>query len=471
MVTSEGLADVSPAVLTARLDRIPTLTRKHIGLVALLISLFVFDIVDLSALSFVAPALREQWGLTLEELGLLTSTAFIGMFLGGLIGGRLADRFGRKPILLVGVVLFSLASIASAFAPNAEVLGVLRFILGFGLQMTTGAVLVIVSESFPKAFRGRVMASVLGISLVGTPLIALVALALVPRGMWSGVFCIGGLGLVPALLAIKLLPESPRWLALNGRVAEADAQLRIYEAEYTAKHGILPVLQVQSAVPLVDSMSTVVDILKPKLIRRTVVATLVFCGFILINYGFSTWLPIILVERGYPQSDALTFSFALSFAYMAGALLSTLFIDRVERKFTIATAIGLAAICYLTVGLIDSVPVLLVAGFAANMLTQVVLATIYSYVPELFPVQVRGIGAGFANGTARFAGIFSGIIVAAVLAAFAVEGVFVYLALVALAMAAIVLFGPRTGVRDAHRAQRAAKEVVHSETAGTALEV
>ncbi|RYF45516.1 MAG: MFS transporter, partial [Comamonadaceae bacterium] len=178
MVTSEGLADVSPAVLTARLDRIPTLTRKHIGLVALLISLFVFDIVDLSALSFVAPALREQWGLTLEELGLLTSTAFIGMFLGGLIGGRLADRFGRKPILLVGVVLFSLASIASAFAPNAEVLGVLRFILGFGLQMTTGAVLVIVSESFPKAFRGRVMASVWPavVALLGGSALAIVGL-------------------------------------------------------------------------------------------------------------------------------------------------------------------------------------------------------------------------------------------------------------------------------------------------------
>ncbi|TAJ49108.1 MAG: MFS transporter [Herbiconiux sp.] len=453
--------------ITARLDRIPALTRKHIVLIVLLISVFTFDIIDLASFSYVAPGLIADWGVSVEQIGLLTSTAFIGMFLGGVIGGRLADRFGRRPLVLVGVVIFSLASLASALAPTPEILGGLRLFTGFGLQMATGAILVTVSETFPKPFRGRVMALVLGVSLIGGPIIALVGRIFVPLGMWHVVFIVGGLGLIPAAFALKYLPESPRWLAIKGRGDLADAQLRIYESQYEAKRGPLPGLQIAPAAAA-GKKSSILDIFRRNLIARTIVATLAFCCLILLNYGFASWLPTILIERGYPQTDALTFSFILSFATMAGALVALLFIDRIERKVSIALAVVLMAVSYLTIGFVDSVPVLLIAGFLANMLSQVVSATMYAYVPEMFPVSVRGVGAGFANGVGRVAGIFSGIILAAVIAAFAVQGVFVYLAIVAVVMGVIVLFGPVIGIRTAHLKLKAEKAEVQSLAAAPA---
>lgn len=440
----------TPTAITARLDRLASLTPRHKSLVVLLVSLFVFDIIDLSSFGVVAPGLIADWGVTVEQLGVLTSTAFAGMFVGGLVGGRLADHFGRRPLVIAGVMFFSLASIASAFAPTPEVLGAIRFLTGVGLQMATGAILVTVSETFPKAVRGRVMALVLGLSLIGAPAIALVARIFVPMGMWPVVFVVGGLGIIPALFAMKFLPESPRWLAARGRGEEADAQLKLYEAQYLNKHGSLPQMAVEAPAIVVPTRAGMLDLFKRSLLARTLVATLAFCTLILLNYGFGSWLPTILIERGYGQEDALTFSFILSFGAMAGALLAMLFVDKIERKVAISISVTLMAVCYILIGFVDSVPVLLAAGMLAQLLSQTVSATMYSYVPEMFPVAVRGAGAGFANGTGRVAGIFSGIILTAVLAVAGVSGVFVYLAAIAVAMAIIISFGPKTGVRDAY---------------------
>ncbi|MEU1301526.1 MFS transporter [Streptomyces shenzhenensis] len=438
--------------ITRRIDSLPGLTRGHVTLAVLLTTLFFFDVVDLTSFAYVAPALLEEWDLSIGQLGTLTSTAFAGMFAGGLVGGWLADRFGRRPMVLTGVLLFSAASLAAAFAPNPELLGACRFVTGFGLQMTTGAVLVIVSETFPKPFRGRVMALILGVSLVGAPVIALIARLVVPIGLWHIVFIVGALGVVPAAFAFRTLPESPRWLALNGQGDRADAQLSEYERQAVAKYGALLPVTPDEATAAEPGTTSVLAIFTSGLFGRTVVAVLAFCGLVLLNYGFGAWLPTILVERGYPQDDALTFAFILSFASMIGALVAIMFIDRIERKTAIAAGVLIMAVCYLAVGFVESVPVLLIAGFAANMLAQTVSATMYSYVPEMFPTQVRGVGAGLANSMGRFAGIFSSIILAAVLSAFAVEGVFLYLTAVAVVMAAVVCFGPVIGIR-ASRAQ------------------
>lgn len=467
MTNSAPVASVDVvASIGARIDRIPSLTRRHYRLIALLTGLFIFDIIDLGSFAYVAPALREEWGLSIDTIGVLTSTAFLGMFFGGLVGGRLADRFGRRPIILFAVTFFSLACLASAFAPGLEFLGVTRFLTGFGLQAATGAILVMASEVFPKPFRGRAMSAVLGFSLIGAPAIALVARVVVPAGQWHWVYIVGSFGIVIALLGVKLLPESSRWLAAHGRYAEADAQVQAYEDEFVrTRRRELPAPVVDAFVPTARN-SSIAEIFSRRLIGRTIAATGAFCVLILLNYGLAQWLPTILVERGYPQDEALTFAFILSFAYIFGAFLALLIIDRVERKITIAASALLMAAAYLAIGFVDSVPVLLVAGFVAGLLSQTVSAVIYSYVPEMFPPEVRGLGAGFANGTGRIAGIFSGVIVAAVISAFSTQGVFIYLALVAFAMVVVIQFGPRIGIRESRAALASSRKA--SSMAGTA---
>jgi putative MFS transporter len=434
-------------VVAGRMDRIPRLTSYHRKVLALLVALFIFDYMDLVSFVYVAPTLRKEWGLSIDQLGLLTSCVFIGMLLGGLVGGRLADRFGRKPVMLLSVGVFSLGSLGSALATGPEMFAATRILTGIGLTAATGVILVLVTELFPKSHRGRVMALVNGLASLGIVLIAVIALVVVPLGAWRVVFVVGALGIVMVPIAFKLLPESPRWLASVGRFDDAERGIDAFESAYRAQHTEkLPEPVLDSYVP-VAKKSSLTELFRPTLLPRTVLATVIFGLFVLLNYGLNQWLPVILVERGYPQSQALGITLALTVGQIIGTLVSSFFIDRFERKTTIAVCAGVMTVCYLLIGFVDSLPLLLVCGFLANIFLAFVVVGIFTFVPEIFPVSVRGAGAGVANGVGRLAGVFSSIIIAAVIIGFGTSGVFIYLALVAAILVGCALLGPRVGVQ------------------------
>lgn len=449
--------------IEARMDRIPKLTPFHRKLMVVLTALFFFDLVDLAAFSFVAPAIRAEWGLSIEQLGLLTSSVFVGMVLGGLIGGRLADRFGRRRVVLVGVAVFSLASLASAFAPGIETLLIARVITGLGLTATTGVVLVMVSELFPKPFLGRVMAIVLGFATLGVPTIAIIARIVVPMGAWRSIFVVGALGLVVVLAAMKFLPESPRWLESRGRIDEADRGMKVVEENYLTRYRTaLPAPIVHDEARLVQKASYI-ELFRRRTVLRTVAATLIFGFQVQLTYGIGQWLPVLLIERGTPQADALTFAMILTFGQVAGTLVSSLVLDRFERKTTLAVAAAVVVIGYLLMGFIPTIPVLLIAGFIANIALSFVIAATFTFVPEVFPSHIRGTGAGFANGIGRLAGVAGSFIISAVIISYSTVGVFVYLAGVAFALILITFISPTTGVKQARRDMKAASSEAKTE--------
>lgn len=433
--------------LSAQLDRIPRLGPLHRKLIGVLVALFIFDIVDLFAFGYTASAIRAEWNLSIEQLGLLGSTVFVGMVLGGLVGGRLADRFGRRAIILIAVTVFSLASIGSAVSLEPVFFAVTRVITGFGLTAATGAILVMVSELFPRQRRGRVMAVVSGLALLGGPLVALTSLVLVPAGAWRWVYVFGGFGVLVVLLAMRILPESPRWLASRGRISEAEAAVVRFQNDYVTNFNqpLPPVADFPATPPA--TKTSYFELVRPKILPRTLVAVVVFSINVLLTGTFGQWLPVMLIERGYPESQALTFSLILSLGVVAGALLSYPVIDRFERKFVIGVCAATAAIGYLLIGLIDAVPLLIVAGLVTTAFASAAATAIFAYVPEIFPVAIRGTGAGVANGFGRFVGMFGSVIVAAILVATSTVGVFVYLACLAVILALVVLLGPRIRMR------------------------
>lgn len=434
-------------VVAGRMDRIPRLTSYHRKVLALLVALFIFDYMDLVSFVYVAPTLRAEWGLSIEQIGLLASCVFIGMLVGGLIGGRLADTLGRKPVMLLSVTVFSLGSLGSALATGPEMFAATRILTGVGLTAATGVILVLVTELFPKSHRGRVMAFVNGLASLGVILIAVIALVVIPLGAWRIVFVVGALGILMVPIAFKFLPESPRWLASVGRFDDAERGIDAFESAYRSQHTEkLPEPILDSYVP-VAKKSSLAELFRPTLLPRTVLATVIFGLFVLLNYGLNQWMPVILVESGYPQSQALGISLALSIGQVIGTLVSATFIDRFERKTTIAVCAALMTICYLLIGFVDSLPLLLISGFLANLFLAFVVVGIFTFVPEIFPVAVRGAGAGVANGIGRLAGVFSSIIIAAVIVGFGTSGVFIYLALVAVILVVCALLGPRIGVQ------------------------
>ncbi len=441
--------NITSDLISARMDRIPRLTRSHFRALSILIALFIFDLIDIGTLATVAPAVRAQWGLSIEALGLLTSTTFVGMAFGAMVGGRVADRVGRRPTLITAVFIFSAGSLLSALATGPEFLGIARMITGVGIGATSGGIFVMVSEMFPKPLRGRMMAMTYGIAGLSGPAMSFLALLVMPTGNWHVIFLVGSGGFVFALLALRFLPESPRWLASRGRGDRADAQMRMFEAEYESRYGALPEPVVMEAQPATRGAFS--DLFRRSVVGRTVVASFLFLMATVLNYGLIAWFPVVLIERGYPTQEAYSFLFVMSFATVLGALLSSTIIDRFERKWVIMIAAVVLAVCYLVIGFVDSVPVLLTVGFAASFIHNGITTTVFAYMPEIFPVAIRGQGTGFANGIGRLGGIVNSLLIGVIIAAFATEGLFVYLAAICVAMSIGAVFGPRMGIREARR--------------------
>ncbi|KAA9160895.1 MFS transporter [Amycolatopsis acidicola] len=434
----------SPDTFAARIDRLPVATRTHRRLAWLLGFFFLFDTFDLNTLAYTAPALRSEWGLSLGQISTATSVAFAGMFAGALVGGRLSDRYGRRPVLLGAALFYSVFSLLTAAAPNFGLLVAFRLLTGFGLQAMTGVLLVFVSEMFPRHLRGRYQAMLLAIGISGVPIAAFVSRLIVPSGAgaWRWVFVIGAVGLVGVVFAAKLVPETTRWLSLHGKGERALVLVGRLEAEAVEATGKeLPPPAPQAPVPA----GKVRDLFTTRNLKRTIVASVTMVMLILSLYGFNAWVPTLLVERGYTQQQALTIVTILAVASVPGALLAYPFVDRVERKTLIFVLAVVAAAGVLCFGLVEQNVVMVVAGFVFSMCQQAIVAVLYTYLPEIYPTPLRGVGSGIANGFGRIAGIVGAFIVSGVFSAFGFTAVFGYLAAATLLLGiVIVAAGERT---------------------------
>lgn len=426
--------------LRARVDRLPMATRSHRQWAVVVGFFLFFDIFDLAAFGYAAPAIRADWGISIGQIGLATSTTFLGMFVGALVGGRLSDRYGRQPLIIAGATTFSVASLLTTFVASFELLVPLRFISGVGLQATTGVLLVYISEMFPRHLRGRYLAILMTLATVGGPCAALTARLVVPLGPdgWRWIFAIGALGILGVVVTLRKLPETVHWQATHGRAAQAVDVVERLETEARDVVGPeLPPVEPLTPVP----PGKLSDLLRKRYVKRTVVATLAMVLLIQGNYGFNTWVPTLLVEYGYAQETALTVATIITLAAVVGAIVPFPIVDRVERKNLVLCLTVVAAAGVVAFGFAPGVVQLVVAGSITMMALQATVVVMYAYLPEVFPTQLRGVGSGLSNGFGRLAGVAGGFIVAGVYSGLGFVAVFAYLALVLLLLGIIMVVG------------------------------
>lgn len=435
------------AELIARFDRLPRMARVHWLWLPLLGLLSLGDTADISVLAYAAPALRKEWGLSISQIGNLTSLSLLGMFAGALLGGRLADRFGRKRIILSGTFLYSACSIICGFAPNFWVLGLFRTLSGIGIQATIGVLSVYVAEMYPAKVRGRCQAAVLGVGFFGVPFVAFAAKLIIPLGpqAWRWVFVVGGIGLVPAVLGLFLLPESVRWQLARGDDARAARTVLRLEAEFSDELPP-PVLAAPSAPP---AQGRLTELFTGSQRRITIVTVLTLVFGLVAFYGFNSWVPTLLVERGYSTASALSISTVLSVAPPFGALVGMLATDRWQRSRVMAVISLTIAVLMVVFALTNALWLIIVAGFLITMFLQSNAVTIYAYLPEVFPTTLRASGSGLSNGAGRLAAVGGAALIAAVYAATGFVGVFLTTALFSLITAVVIgLFGENTRDRS-----------------------
>ncbi|BBG03871.1 MULTISPECIES: MFS transporter [Pseudonocardia] len=451
MSTSNGVDPGSPTPPTppappgpvSRLDRIPA-GRHHVVWVIVLGAAYLVENFDNVVFAYLAPAVRAEWGLTLGQVGAITSAVFLGMLVGAVFGGRLSDRVGRRTVLIGSSVFYSLASLLSAVAPNYEVLLVGRVLTGVGVQAATGVLMVYLSEMFPRLSRGRFFTVMTFCGSVAAPLAAVLAAAIAPQGpgAWRWVFVMGAAGLVIAVVVAAVLPETVRWLVANGRTEQAEAV--VDRLERAARTPLPPAGPEPTAVPV----GSVRDLLDPIYRHRLIVLGGSFALLIFCLYGFLSWFPTVLADRG-GQTEVPSAAVLIAAAPLVAPLLLFLVADRIERRSALLIAGTVSGGALIAFGYTTDPVLTVVTGVLVGVGLSWASTSFYTYIPEVFPTEVRGVGAGCVNGVGRVAGVVSGLTVAALYGAWGPGPLYLLLGLGLVAMGGLVaLFGPRTTRRS-----------------------
>ena len=266
-----------------------------------------------------------------------------------------------------------------------------------------------------------------------------------PLGLegWRWVVLIGALAAPVVVVLRRGLPESPRWLARQGRLAEADQVLSAIEAKVEAEHG-RPLPRPGPEEP-VSQASGFLDMWAPG-VRGRVILMSVFNIFQTIGfYGFSNWVPSLLVKQGITISTSLGYTTVIALAAPVGPLLGFFLGDRFERKWIIVAAAGAILVCGLIFAQARDSALIIAMGVALTLGANIMSYSFHAYQQELFPTGIRARAAGFVYSWSRLSVIFSSFLIAFVLERAGALGVFVFIAAaMGVVMATIGLFGPRT---------------------------
>lgn len=361
---------------------------------------------DVGVLGAVLPALAEykEWALTPLQLGGLGAYALVGMLFGALFIGTLSDVIGRRKMLMLSMVIFTITQAGAALAPTPEIFGLFRFLGGLGMGgIIPVAAALTIEYSAPKkrSLNYGIMYS--GYSL-GIVVSALVAMALLPTLGWRWVIAVGALPVLILPLIAWMLPESLEYLVSKGKISEAKAlaaklNVRDYEPVAPAKPG--------AKIPWREVMASMFS---GKYLRSTIFFWIsLFCGMVLV-YGLNTWLPQIMRKAGYDLGTSLTFLLVFSLASAAGGLILGWMADKFGQKpiLVIFFLLGAGGILLLMFPNTMFINLCFVAFAGVGSISTSLVLT--GYIADYYPAAQRGTATGWALSFARLGAISGPII-------------------------------------------------------------
>ncbi|WP_428910865.1 MFS transporter [Niallia sp. Krafla_26] len=362
--------------------------------------LMLFDGYDLVVYGAVVPTIIDEWGISTVEAGMYGSYALFGMMFGAFIFGTLADKLGRKKIILICVSIFSLFMLFSGLAPTPELFGVFRFITGLGLGGMMPNVIGLISEYSPKGLRSRMIATIMAGYSIGGVVAALLSMVLISKFGWESVFFFGALPILFIPFLMKSLPESIGTLVAKNDHKGIQNILVKLNPNYKPKMNETFVLNKSK-----ETSSPVKNLFTENRALLTVMIWLTYGMSLLMLYGLNTWLPKFMTEAGFPLGSSLSFLLALNVGATVGAILMGWVADRwgVGKALILFFLIAFATITSL--------------GFAKNMILLYVLVAIagaatvgtqnltHSYTSQFYPVTMRSTALGWALGIGRIGGI------------------------------------------------------------------
>jgi putative MFS transporter len=446
----------SHAIL-ARIDRLPP-SRYLMGLVARIAAGGWFEFFELFMPGFISLGLVRDGIFTLANKGLLDTHSFasflasffVGMFLSTFVFGFVSDRYGRRSVFIYSMVVYSIAQFAIAMLSSAPLIDLARLVAGFAVGMQLVNNDSYISELTPRASRGRYMTTSFIFILSAIPVAALLAALLVPHDPfgiagWRFVVLIGAAGGIIVWFVQRGLPESPRWLEVHGRSAEADAVVTKIE-EKVVRERNAPLPPPDFDVPdAVEQAGNWLEMFGAFYLPRTLIISIFQFAQSIAVFGFTAFVPVLLLKHGFSIVHSLNYTLTIVLLAPVGAACGAYFSERIERKWQLVFSALLISIAGAVFATGTSVPVIVCAGAAIALGNNWLTSIFHPYAAELFPTRIRARAIGFTFSWSRISSIFVGYWVGDLLAAYGTKAVFVMIgAAMLLIVISVGVFGPAT---------------------------
>lgn len=419
-----------------RLEALP-LSRFHYKLLLVTGLGWLFDSMDTGLIAFILPVLAKEWGLAPGQMGLIGSIGLIGMALGAVVSGTIADRIGRKKVFTITVLLYSIASAFCALSWNYQSLLVFRFLVGFGLGGELPVAATLVSEYAPSRVRGRFIVLLESFWGLGWIAAACIAYFFIPLYGWRMAFLIGALPALYVCLIRMHMPESVRYLLAHGRVGEA--RQIVVSLERQLHVPVAPFVSEKETVPVVAKASFR-ELWKKPFASRTIMLWLVWFGINFSYYGIFMWLPSLVFQQGFTVVKTFEYVLIMTLAQLPGYYCAAWLVDKIGRKYTLSAFLLFSGVASYFFGHASTAAALMMWGSVMSFFNLGAWGVLYTYTPEQYPTAIRALGSGWAAGFGRFGGMAAPMMVGALLArSFGFASVFYMFALVFAAVAVIVM--------------------------------
>ncbi|MGE3989490.1 MFS transporter [Pseudorhodoplanes sp.] len=434
------------------IDRDP-LGRFRVVTIGLCAIVALLDGFDTQAIAFVASAIAQDWKVNIATFGAVFAAGLFGLMLGALIMGPVADRFGRKKIIVFATAWFGACSLLTAWVTDIQTLVLVRFLTGLGLGAAMPNIIALTSEYAPRhrcttlvtlMFCGFPMGALLG---------GIVSVKLIAEFGWGSVFIVGGLApLAMAIILAIWLPESIRYVVTRGTEAKTACEIcqAIHrEGVYTPQHSF--VLDEERLVG-----SPIKHLFTRNRAAGTIALWVVFFSNLLLLYFLVNWLPSVLQRAGMPIDRAIVGVVALNAGGIIGGLLLGKIIDKVGPYMVLALTYLAAAPLVAAIGFIESfggvIAVILCAGFCVLGAQFGINALAANY----YPTRMRSTGVGWALGMGRIGSIVGPLLGGLMITAhWTTEMIFGVTAVTALLAAIAVFVISRLSVRSCGESDRA----------------
>lgn len=433
--------DSEAFTIADRMNRIPTSPHTRLIIFFVFVGWFA-ECIDLGGTSYLLPTIREYFGMDAAMGGLYSSICFVGMFIGALTAGAVSDRIGRKKTIVAAMSVWGVAGFLLVLSPNVVYLFAVRFVLGLGLGAQFPVAMGYVSEIVSGAERPKYLTAYQLMAPIAFAFAGFLTVMILPHFDWRGVYLAEALPALFIIGIIKVVPESPLWLESKGHMAKAEAICLKFENEYERAHGPLPAVV---SVERPSEKASLKDLFGRKYLKSTVVICLVWFISMFSDYGLTTWLTTILIEKGF---DVVASTGFVAIGILGGipAWFATSWAAKKFGRKKAFLAAGLwTAVFGIAYGASTSVVMLIVLGvmYQFGKYANCMLDALYT--PELYETSIRGTANGLATSAGRLGSIFGPVIMSFIMTNLGGQVTMYFAAaLVVVPGLLVFLFGPET---------------------------